>query len=172
MEDFKKTLEGALGRRYIDSIVEQVINSPARFADLYALTRHEEEKIAWRATWACEKLSILAPSFLMNKREELMQRAMQCPYDGMRRLILNILHHLPILEPVNVAFLDFCLNGMLSPAESVAGQAVCMKLAYAICLKEPELMGELEAYLQNMEPEFYTPAVRSTRNNILKKIRK
>ena len=45
---------------------------------------------------------------------------------------------------------------MLSPAETVAGQAVCMKLAYAICLKEPELMGELEAYLENMETAVHT----------------
>lgn len=78
-EDFKKALESTLGRKYIDSIVEQVMDSPARFDDLYALTEHEEEKIAWRATWACEKLSILAPSLLISKREELMQRAMQCP---------------------------------------------------------------------------------------------
>lgn len=53
-EDFKKALESTLGRKYIDSIVEQVMDSPARFDDLYALTEHEEEKIAWRATWACE----------------------------------------------------------------------------------------------------------------------
>ena len=149
-EDFKKALESTLGRKYIDSIVEQVMDSPARFDDLYALTEHEEEKIAWRATWACEKLSILAPSLLISKREELMQRAMQCPHGGIRRLLLNTLLHLPVPKPINVAFLDFCLNGMLSPAETVAGQAVCMKLAYAICLKEPELMGELEAYLENM----------------------
>lgn len=171
-EDFKKALESTLGRKYIDSIVEQVMDSPARFDDLYALTEHEEEKIAWRATWACEKLSILAPSLLISKREELMQRAMQCPHGGIRRLLLNTLLHLPVPKPINVAFLDFCLNGMLSPAETVAGQAVCMKLAYAICLKEPELMGELEAYLENMKPEYYTAAVQCARNNILKKIRK
>ena len=117
-EDFKKALESTLGRKYIDSIVEQVMDSPARFDDLYALTEHEEEKIAWRATWACEKLSILAPSLLISKREELMQRAMQCPHGGIRRLLLNTLLHLPVPKPINVAFLDFCLNGMLSPAET------------------------------------------------------
>lgn len=154
-EDFKKALESTLGRKYIDSIVEQVMDSPARLDALYALTEHEEEKIAWRATWACEKLSILAPSLLISKREELMQRAMQCPHGGIRRLLLNTLLHLPVPKPINVAFLDFCLNGMLSPAETVAGQAVCMKLAYAICLKEPELMGELEAYLENITGILY-----------------
>ena len=91
-----------------------------------------------------------------------MLRAMQCPHDGTRRLLLNILHHLPVPKPVNAAFFDFCLQGMLSSAESASGQAVCMKLAYDICLK---------AYLENMEPEYYTVAVQCVRNNILKKIR-
>lgn len=172
MDNFKEILESNLGRKYIDSIVEQVIDSPARFTDLYALTKDEDEKIAWRAIWACEKLSIQCPSLFMNLREELMQRSLQCSHSGMRRLLLNLILHLPILEPINVAFLDFCLNGMLSLDESVAGQAVCMKLAYAFCLKEPELLGELKAYLENMEPEYYTAAVQCTRTNILKKIRK
>lgn len=172
MNDFKEILGNNLGRKYIDSIVEQVIDSPARFTDLYELTKDEDDKIAWRAIWACEKLSIRFPSLFMNLRKELMQRSLQCSHDGMRRLLLNLILHLPILEPINVTFLDFCLNEMLSPKESVAGQAVCMKLAYVICLKEPELMGELEAYLENMNPEYYTAAVQRTRNNILKKIRK
>ena len=47
-----------------------------------------------------------------------------------------------------------------------------MKLAYDIFLEEPELTGELKAYLENMEPEYYTVAVQCARNNILKKIRK
>ena len=144
MEDFKKALEGTLGRKHIDNIVDQVAGSPDRFDALYTLTQHEETKIAWHATWACEKLSILLPSLLMDKREELMLRAMQCPHDGTRRLLLNILHHLPVR----------------------------MKLAYDICLEEPELTGELKAYLENMEPEYYTVAVQCARNNILKKIRK
>lgn len=79
MEDFKKALEGTLGRKHIDNIVDQVASSPDRFDALYTLTQHEETRIAWRATWACEKLSFLLPSLLMDKREELMLRAMQCP---------------------------------------------------------------------------------------------
>lgn len=120
MEDFKKALEGTLGRKHIDNIVDQVASFPDRFDALYTLTQHEETRIAWRATWACEKLSLLLPSLLMDKREELMLRAMQCPHDGTRRLLLNILHHLPVPKPVNAAFFDFCLQGMLSSAESAS----------------------------------------------------
>lgn len=54
MEDFKKALEGTLGRKHIDNIVDQVAGSPDHFDALYTLTQHEETKIAWHATWACE----------------------------------------------------------------------------------------------------------------------
>ena len=63
-EDFKKAPESTLGRKYIDSIVEQVMDSPARFDDLYALTEHEEEKIAWRATWAVSYTHLTLPTIL------------------------------------------------------------------------------------------------------------
>lgn len=172
MCDFRKILENTLGRRYIDNIVEEVKASPPRFAELYALTKEKDEKIAWKATWACEKLSIKCPALFNNIHAELISRAMQCDHGGQRRLLLNVIFHLPILEPISVEFLDFCIHGMLSPTETTAGQAICMKLAYSLCLKEPELMGELQAYLENMEPEYYPAAVQCTRNNILKKMRK
>ena len=91
------------------------------------------------------------------------------PHDGTRRLLLNILHHLPVPKPVNAAFFDFCLQRYAIFCRKRIGQAVCMKLAYDICMEEPELTGELKAYLENMEPEYYTVAVQCVRNNILKK---
>ncbi len=172
MSDFRKILESKLGRKYIDDIVEEIKASPSRFAELYALTKEEDEKIAWRATWACEKLSIKCPALFNNIHAELISRAMQCNHGGQKRLLLNTILHLPVVEPINIEFLDFCMQAMLAPSETAAGQAVCMKLTYSICLKEPELMGELQAYLENMEPEYYPVAVQCTRNNILKKMRK
>ena len=40
MEDFKKALEGTLGRKHIDNIVDQVASFPDRFDALYTLTQH------------------------------------------------------------------------------------------------------------------------------------
>ena len=37
MEDFKKALEGTLGRKHIDNIVDQVASFPDRFDALYTL---------------------------------------------------------------------------------------------------------------------------------------
>lgn len=169
---FKETLSGRLGRQMVDGIVRQVEETPARFSELYSLLDDEDSKISWRAAWACEKLCLKYPEFFLPKREELMERAVRCMHDGQKRLLLNMVYLLPVYEPISVMFLDFCLSAMLSPNESVAVQAVCMKLAYSLCLKEPELMGELQAYLENAEPEYLSTAVQCTRRTILKKIRK
>lgn len=173
-ETFKQQLADALGRKYIDRIVEQVAENPSCFADLYALTKDEDETTAWRAAWACEKLSICRPGLFAapeDLRSELMLRVQTCKHGGIRRLLLNMLLHLPVFVPIDVPFLNFCLGNMLSPSETPAGQAASIKLAYALCCKEPELLEELRLCLENMEPEYYTAAVQCARSNVLKKIR-
>lgn len=174
-EAFRQQLAGALGRKYIDRIVEQVAEDSSCFPCLYALTKDAEETIAWRAAWACEKLSICLPSLFVapeDLRNELMSRARTCSHGGVRRLLLNMLLHLPVPVPIDVSFLNFCLENMLSPTETPAGQAASIKLAYALCSKEPALQEELRLYLENMEPDYCTAAVQCARNNVLKKIRK
>lgn len=171
MEQFRDILRGTVKKIQIDQIVEQVNHSPARFDELYALTK-EEQPIARHATWACEKLSIQQPSLYINKVEELMECARQCTDDGTRRLLLNILLRMPPESLVQAAFLDFCLHKMRSRSETTGVQAVCMKLAYAICQSERDLLNELKICLEEMEPAYYTPAVQSARRQILKKMRK
>lgn len=167
--DFKEVLEGKASRKCIDGIVGRVIDSPGCFASLYALTAHEEEKIAWRAAWACEKLSIRMPELFLapDLRGELAQRAMHCAHKGMRRLLLNTLLHLPAGEPIDVPLLNFCLERILVPCETPGEQAVCIKLAHALCRKEPELLNELRACLENMEPDFCPAAVQCARRHAL-----
>lgn len=174
-ETFRQQLADAIGRKYIDRIVKQVVETPSCFANLYALTKDEDETTAWHAAWACEKLSICCPGLFIapeDLRGELMLRARSCLHGGIRRLLLNLLLHLPVSVPIDVPFLNFCLGNMLSPSETPAGQAASIKLAYALCSKEPELLEELRLCLENMEPEYYTAAVQCARNNVLKKLRK
>jgi hypothetical protein len=64
-------------------------------------------------------------------------------------------------------FLDFCLEHMLDVEELPGVQAICMKLAYRMCMFYPELMEELKRTLQAMAIEYYKPAVKCARNRIL-----
>lgn len=171
-ETFIQQLSGTVGRKEIDALVEQVVEHPTCFPELYALTRHEEVSIAWHATWVCEKLSIRRPDLFLvpDLRPELKHRAMHGLHGGMRRLWLNTLLHLPACEETDIVFLNFCLERMLAPHETAAGQAVCMKLAYRFCRTVPELLNELQAHLEQMEPDYYPPAVQCARRHILHQI--
>lgn len=66
--------------------------------------------------------------------------------------------------------LDFCLERMMSRQEPVGVQSICMKLAYKLTHSIPELQQELRLLLEMMEPELLSPALRSSRKNVLKKL--
>ncbi|WP_455497132.1 hypothetical protein [Coprobacter sp.] len=168
--DFRILLSGTLSRKIIDRIVVSVSNHPEDFTPLFELTNDYDTKISWRATWACEKLCKIYPEWFTPLYEQLIQNVLKCNYDGIKRLWLSVLYQLPVTTEFPVTLYDFCINHMLSPGESIAVQAICMKLAYKLCMQERELLYELEVYLENAEPEYYSAGVRNTRKNILKNI--
>ena len=84
---------------------------------------------------------------------------------------LIILYNIPIPTPISVDLLNYCLDHMLSPQESIGVQALSIRIAYLLCRKEPELLQELQLILENTELDFYSTGVRTTVRNTLKKIR-
>ena len=168
--NLKEHISGTFHNHFVDEFVFHIFNNPESFPELYALTFDENPKTAWRATWVCEKISCRFPEWFMDKRSELMQRIMQCSNHGSKRSMLSILLVLPIEEPISVEFLNFCLDRMLSPQEPIAIQALCMKMAYELCKKEPELLPELQYILENAEQEYYSKGVQNVIRNTLRSI--
>lgn len=168
--DFRRLLSESLSRKVIDRIVISVSNHPQDFIPLLQLTKDNEIKIAWRAIWACEKLCKIHPEWFAPYYEQLILELLASSHDGIKRLRLSILYQLPVTGTFPVTLFDYCINHMLSPGESIAVQALCMKLAYKLCMQERELLCELKVYLENVEPEYYSVGVRCTRKNILKRI--
>ena len=138
--------------------------------DMYKLTFDNKLLVSWRALWVCEKLSEVHPGWFVPLREELTGRLLNCTHDGSKRLLLSILFNLPVQEPISVPLLNFCFDRMFSPAESIGVQALCIKTAYRLCQKEPELLGELRIILESVETEFFSKGVTTTIRNTLKKI--
>ena len=168
--DFRRLLSESLSRKIIDQIVISVSRRPQEFIPLIQLTKDSEIKIAWRATWACEKLCKMYPEWFVPYYEQLIQELPDSPHDGIKRLRLSILYQLPVTGDFPVTLFDYCINHMLSPGESIAVQALCITLAHKLCMQEQELLRELKVYLENAEPEYYSVGVRCTRKNILKRI--
>ncbi|MGL5937238.1 MAG: hypothetical protein ACRCY5_00705 [Phocaeicola sp.] len=161
-----------MNKATIEAIAHQVVAEPPLLDSLYALTQHPQTEVAWRALWACQWVCEMNPSLLLNKQDELIERTLRTNHDGQQRLFLRMLWTLPTPTPIPVNLLDFCLEGMNNPKMAVASQALCIKVAYKLCMEEPDLLNELALCLESIEPEYYTAAVRATCKEILKKIHK
>jgi hypothetical protein len=167
--DYRGLLSRPIAGLSLHEIVDAVGVYPDDFNIIYHLITDPEKKIAWRAAWACEKVFEKYPALLEGKQEELIGLVMKNNHSGTRRILLSILLELPIPKPLPIDFLEFCFNNMLAPDQAIATQALCIKIAYKLCLLEPELLPELKLYLENATLEYYSPGVKSCVRNVLKK---
>lgn len=168
--NYREYLSRPIAQLFLRDIVNSVGAYPADFEIIYALITDNEKNIAWKAAWACQKVFNKYPDFLKGKQNELVDIILKNNHCGTRRILLAILLELPVPEPFPVDLLDFCFFRMLNPDEATAVQALCIKIAYKLCLCEPELLPELKLYLENADPEYYSSGARSCIRNVLKKI--
>ena len=130
---------------------------------------HDEDyHVARNALWGLTKASDKELSALQPMLHELIDKALNEDNSSVRRLSMNIIVRLKMEEDdLRTDFLDFCLDHMQNPDEYPGIQSLCLKLAYKMCTFYPELMDELKRTLTAMEPDYYSPALRSVRNRIL-----
>ena len=171
--DYREQLLRPLSKRYIDHLVQNILESPSEFPFLFELLFDADPKVVWRAAWACSKVSELSPFiFTSEQSERVLLLSLSTPNGGARRGCLSILYHLPLQASISVDFVNSCFEWMLSPRSPIAVQAYSMKLLYRICEQIPELSQELIAHLENLDPYSYSAGFNSTRKNILKSLNK
>lgn len=167
--DYREYLLTPLSKLYIDKLVLQVIDEPVRFDELFQLIYDSNEKIAWRAAWACHKISEKRPAWFSDEKiTTLISFLLLTRHDGVLRGCMSILNQVDFRKSITVDLINFCYDRMLSPSSSIAVQALSMKILYKICIVEPDLKTELLAYLENIDIECYSKGFQSTRKNILK----
>ena len=71
-------------------------------------------------------------------------------------------------DHIRTDFLDFCFNAILSD-EPIGVKSLAIKLAYAQSAHYPELLEEIDATLQLMEPEELPAALKHLRGKMLAK---
>ena len=170
IDEYRKALSVPISQLNITPIVNEIDRNPEAFTDIYRLVSNEERTVSWRALWVCEKLSEKHPDWFIPLQNEITEKLLECSHDGLKRLYLSILYNLPVVEPVSVPLLNFCLDRMISPQESIGVQALCVKTAYLLCRNEPELLNELRIILENAETEYFSKGVATSVRNTLKKI--
>ena len=125
-------------------------------------------RVARSALWGLTKASDKELSQLQGLLDELIDQAMHTENSSVRRLTLNIIERLELIEDhLRTDFIDFCMEHMVAGDEFPGVQTLCMKLAYRMCSFYPELKEEFMRILDVMEIEYYKPAVKGLRAKIL-----
>ncbi len=145
-------------------------DNPAKQA-LYSLLFDEDKRVSNNAAWVFTHFDLHSNQWLYPRQHELTDEVMRTPDDTKRRLLLTILLRQPF-HPADIRtdFLDFCLKHMLLTSEPTAVRVLCMKLAYEQCKFFPDLLTELRAGLEIMEPALLPAALKTARRNLLKKL--
>jgi hypothetical protein len=168
-ESYKNHLKGTLSRNMIDEIANSVYDDISNFERVFDLIFDTDEKVAWRAAWACEKIIQKFPELIDNhKIKKISDLALSTKHNGLHRLSLSILNSVPISEILNVELINSCFEWMISSNQPIAVQALSLKLLSKYCTIEPQLIPELIAYLENFETEQLSPGMISCRKNALK----
>lgn len=167
--DYKEQLSRPLSKYFLTELVSCIFENPLDFEVVYQLIFDDDNKIAWRAAWACVKISERKPEwFDNNKFNEISTFAISTSPGGLQRSCLSILSHLPLPNPLSVEFINACFDWMISAKSPIAVQALSMKMLCRICKYEPDFKPELLATLENIDIESYSPGCKSTKNNVVK----
>ncbi len=169
--NYREHLLKPLSKRFVDHLVSEILANPADFPIVYQLMYDKEIKVAWRAAWACQKISEKYPSWFTEMQfKEISNLAISTTHGGLHRGCISILYNLKLPNPIPVDLLNACYEWMISPRFPIAVQAYSMKLIYEICVIEPELTSEFRTYLESISPQDYSKGFNASRNNILKKL--
>ena len=140
--------------------------------ELFMLLFNEDKRTSNNAAWVMTHLPSSDDAWLTEKQQALINEAMRTTSITMRRLTMTLLLRTEFsADDIRTDFLDFCLDMMMRPDQPNGVRSVAMKLAFLQCCHFPELLAELRQTLDIMEPEFLSPALKTTKRTLLKKIR-
>jgi len=169
--EFAPILKSNLSRKLVDDIALIVSDDNSVFDEIFELIEHSDEKICWRATWACEKIVDLNPElFTVSHFEKINSLVLNTKHDGQRRILLSIILKLQRTYSIPVSVINSCFNWIISDNQPIAVQSLALKLLVAFCQTEPDFKIELLAYLENYAFQMNSPAMISTRKYALKQL--
>lgn len=168
--DLKERMSGRLSKARIEELCEEIRGNVSCQECLFDLTDDADRRIAYNAFWVLSRLVVVDNFWIITKRDVLIDRVMAEQTDGIRRLILAVLLHLPFdKEHLRSDFVDFCLEKIPLNRETCAVRVYCLRLAFEQCKFYPELLQELQAVLAMIDGEPLPAGLYAARADIRKK---
>ncbi|MDR3651562.1 MAG: hypothetical protein P4L34_01170 [Paludibacter sp.] len=169
--DYREQLFRPLSKHFVDHLVEEIFANPFDFNIVYQLIFDSDNKVAWRAAWACQKISEKHPEwFTYRQFNELASLIISTKNAGLQRGCLSILNNIALPSSISVEFINTCFERMISPRSAISVQVISMKILFEICKIEPDFITEFRTYLETISPDDYSKGFNAARNNILKKL--
>ena len=168
--NLRKRLTGRPSKELTLTVAREALADTEVLKELLNLLYEGDDPMRWRAAWVLEKVSERKPSLLAKERNSIVAMVTNGNGpDGLRRLLMSILHNLPDDRDIDVELLNYLLATMLDLKAPPGVQALAMKLAARISSRYEELHEEFCYMVRNMELEYYSPGVRSAVKQCLKK---
>lgn len=169
----KDEIKGRYSKQKMLDIYEKV-KTQGNIADFVRSYMYDEEDfVARNALGSVTKATKSELQQLKPMLNELIDRAMQTDNSSIRRMLLCIIDRIDIsINDLRTDWLNFCLDNMTDPRQSPAIQALCMKHAWRMCRFYPELMGEMQRIIEDLETDYYTPATKSVIRHIMREQRR
>jgi len=156
----------------LHEIQEEVLRNPLLLSELLPLLYHKNLTVAWRTAWILEKIQSKNPALFLQKTDELIGALPDFKHQGSKRSVLKILEN-TFFEEYPVSLINLCFDWLLSPKETIAVRALCIKILQKVCLQEPDFVPELRLCLSELSSETSSGMRAIIRNTlkILEKIR-
>ena len=167
-ETAKDFLLSSLSRVHIDYIAHWATENAANFEELYCLIFDNDQKTAWRAAWAIEKVCKLQSELLTEKIPEIIAALPHFRHDGSKRCLLLVILQSPLPQPIPVVLINICFEWLVSPKESGAVQVNSLKVLDKISKQEPDLKQEIALCLSG-DLSDYSVGYRAAARNWFKK---
>ncbi len=158
-----------LHKSSVDAIVGDILVGGTDISTLWEITCGDDPRLAWHAVWVMEVLCKKERSMLLPYRREIVEKILaNRGEEGELRLWLNIsLMLLPEMEEIDVDLLNFTLDNICNMRLPVAVRAVCIKIAYQLCKREPDLLKELQAVLSMLDLKEEQAAIKCVMKKVM-----
>ncbi|MDO9152392.1 MAG: hypothetical protein Q7U47_01565 [Paludibacter sp.] len=92
--NLREQLKNPASLGYIDILIQHVIGNSDLFEELYTLMFDQDKDIAWRAGWACDKISRKHPEYFTElKKNKILDAIPQEHHNGKLRSFLSLMNN-------------------------------------------------------------------------------
>ncbi len=177
---------GEYGKMDIEALMMRRINMPEIMAaSVWASENVENKKTLWKlvlsddrltsvnALWILTHLDKSENAWIGSLRDMLIDKVLTENDVSIKRMVLQLLNRLQYDDgDIRTDFLDWCLSRINAECEPCTVRAYCIHIAFRMCRRYPELLCELEEYLEMLSMQVQSPGLMSARRNTLAAIGK